>query len=167
MSKRFGRQQKRRARQRIEMLEKELHTCRALGARNRDIVERTARVLGTDLIVFDPAEINQAGGGNERIVKRIRGLKKQLLDAGDWWNIEDVQCAVEESVFWYDVLQSNGVHVDTSRAVHFRVSYGDRRYGYAVSHRALAETNLPFVAEYAARALIRSIVEECRKEGIT
>lgn len=46
MSKRFGRQQKRKMRQRIAALEAKVQIVEMIGARNRQIVQDTAEVLG-------------------------------------------------------------------------------------------------------------------------
>ncbi|MDP1931948.1 MAG: hypothetical protein Q8L60_10875 [Gammaproteobacteria bacterium] len=144
MSRRFGRQQKRSMRRQIEALEaqtqrleRDLRLSRTLAARNSQIVEDTARVLGRHFITLDPVVIEL----------------KRLHDLGDWF-----KCVVETHEPMLDASDKAGQFVsaalvdiqhlpvmkarafldDMRSATHFRFKFKGREVGYAVSQRTIA-----------------------------
>lgn len=135
MSKRFGRNQKRRMRQQIERLEKDLHNhkCwlyqeRQLAARNREIVAETALVLGHQFMTLDPD------------VVVVRELDQLAYGWRAHFTPEMRVCDTAESAPSYEtmmevllpVLYGSVFADELGKHIHIRFTYAGQNVGYAI-----------------------------------
>lgn len=168
MSKRFGRQQKRKLQQRIRDLEMAHQMDRGLMDHMREkigryerTIERTARVLGEYFVTLDPAEIE------------LRSLNK----LADEWRVEHINYSHHRSSFsvasasdfvekamieiqLLPVLKCESFLDSLHGALHFRFTFNGKQAGYAISQSAIMqqpgfkEASRRNVAEAVTRAFM-------------
>lgn len=141
MSRRFGRNQKRRlieqlesAEQRAALAEKRYSEIEFLGRRNRQIVEDTAVVLGRHFATLEPETVE------------VRYLKQlwhgwEVADAEELGSAAEINCvadrAAELVARTLPIIHGEQIGADLQKRVHFRVVYQGREVGYAIDPRTL------------------------------
>lgn len=81
MSKRYGRNQRRRARERIKFLEERCTKLEDLGKQDRRIVEETAKVLGHMFPTLKPVELEVTCEGMDKISVPRMGIREDTESA--------------------------------------------------------------------------------------
>jgi hypothetical protein len=163
MSKRFGRNQKRRMREQIETLEKDLHNhkCwlyqeRQLAARNREIVAETAHVLGRHFITLEPSD---------EVVQSLDAL------AGGWrafqylpdrsYSIEQIEPTSQTIMETVLPVLWGSMHADhLSQFTHFRFTYAGKEVGYAITKEALGMLPPAWKAKRIAGEMTRQLISQ-------
>lgn len=143
MSKRFGRNQKRRMRQQIEQLEKDLHNhkCwmyqeRQLNARNREIVAETAQVLGHYFMTLDPME--QEVRDLDALIHGWRVHFPGRLDCADAaTGYEQQQQRARFMEVVLPVLYGSVFADKLGQHIHIRFTYAGHDVGYAIRLESL------------------------------
>lgn len=138
MSKRFGRNQKRRMRERIQDLESEVDTLkneirmlRRFGWENEYAVERTAQVLGSNFITLLPG-ITDA---DARDLDRWRHPIPSVLGA----SFSERAQFVHETIDYIeaDLMKGNYRFDPLRRCIHLGIDFQGERVAYALSDYAL------------------------------
>lgn len=148
MSRRFGRQQKRKLKQALADLEhkntdlkNQLSLLREFSKRNREIVEDTARLLGEHFITLEPTDIE------------IRDLKALPNE----WAVQQYELSRCGSAFaqssatefmelalakiqYLPVMKCDALLSELQSAVHFRFTFRGKTAGYAISQSAIMQT---------------------------
>jgi hypothetical protein len=150
MGKRYGRQQKRKARAEIERLEQRVSLLRYSGERNRDIVHETARVLGSHFATLDVTVIDQ---GNP-VPEWWQVLQKEGID------FRAPSASAEYCEKALSVLRIPSMRIMTDldslqRCMHFKLSYAGKAVGYAIEEATLR--NMP--KDYAVRRIAENIAD--------
>lgn len=164
MGKRFGRNQKRRMRERIQAAEADAARWKhrhdevsALGRRNRQIVEETAQVLGRHFITLDPAHV---------VVRDVDALCHG-------WRVPAVRSEEDHMAFNQTFLETvlpvlRGTHVqdDLTGERHFRFECAGEVVGYAISERALLMMRREDRVRHIAKEMALYLDCALRKEGV-
>jgi hypothetical protein len=161
MSKRFGRNQKRKMRERIAELEtdrdrwKKRHDeVRMLGQRDRLIVKETADVLGSHFITMDPdnaeiRDIDQVAHGWR--VPIMQDLPLSPLEPGAMTCRKFMERVLP-------VLHGSVIANDLRGEVHIRFKYDGEIVGYSISRRALLMMPQKYAVEKIATEMARYLV---------
>ncbi|MDF0750311.1 hypothetical protein NLU14_08715 [Marinobacter sp. 71-i] len=134
MSKRFGRSQKRRMRQEIERLQFERDMQRALGERNRQIVEETAQVLGRHFLTLDPNTV-ELQDLNQRVYGWRMIADSGALSCADFGSKLPTFETFTEIVL--PILYGSVIAGDLHQHVHIRFTHAGRDVGYGITKAAL------------------------------
>jgi hypothetical protein len=165
MSKRYGRNQRRKAKAEIaelsHLVEAKGHQIRALqyqGARNQEIVNRTAEVLGNYFITLQPEEREIPGLRVLETGLRIHDsqYEKGVFDgriSGDANNT-----AVMERVL--PIIHGTSFADELRRRVHFRIYYNGHPVGYAIDEQSLALMPREYAERKIAGEMARYLMRE-------
>ena len=164
MSKRFGRNQKRRMREQIEALEKDLHNhkCwlyqeRQLAARNRQIVAETAEVLGRDFMTLNPIEQEvrdlNALMPNWRV--HIPGAQSYRFDQNDR---EPQYGEFVETVL--PVLLGSIRFSHLCHRVHIEFTYAGKHVGYAIATDSLLQLPRAWAVRRIANEMAKQLISQ-------
>ncbi|MDP2346752.1 MAG: hypothetical protein Q8N34_03395 [Gammaproteobacteria bacterium] len=172
MSRRFGRQQKRRLLQEIEWQREDIQQVVQMlrsaesmldaSRKERDRYERividTADLLGKYFITLNPTVIEL----------------KSLTDLGDYWTVVNQRVTpvsaahaaeyveeVIEHIQRLPVLRCRAILDDLEKLVHFRFTFNGKDAGYAISHSYFSKKqhHLPVVRRNVALAVGRLLVD--------
>ena len=153
MSKRFGRQQKRRLKAQVAYLEGELATVRTLGETNRQIVADVAQTLGQHFVCLPPSSMRVTANAD------VVYMHKQIRDLGEALTTPPFHAAFVPHAL--HVIKADVIDVDPIReAVHIRVDYPDGRAGYALSRMALEAIPKRVLFEHIAKNIAHQITQE-------
>lgn len=162
MSKRYGRQQKRKAALEIETLNEAVQRAidknmvlQMLSARNSQIVKDTARVLGPNFITLDAESVRQSNP----LVERWRTSAYEELNVA---SVEDCAqyCAEAFRVLDLPVMGFKSMRDEMRGQVHYRIKYDRIQVGYAIQMQTLQ--HMP--KDVAVRTIMREMVEQFSKE---
>lgn len=133
MSKRYGRNQKRKAAARIAELERKLKYSEQAGHRNRRIVEETAAVLGRHFITLEPdcvvvQNMDQVARGWRTVF--MSDTPNYFYSSGGF----DEAAFVERAL---PVIYCSDVARELQKEVHIRFKYNGRDFAYGISEKAL------------------------------
>ena len=166
MSKRFGRNQKRRLKREIENLENSLHTHvdSAKWMRDRlnvceDTIRLTAEVLGKHFCTLPPKTIASLGLDNllvYRMSKRVE-FPTAMYEAD---NLKNLACSVQNAVHELDMYAVEMRTYQVRDMVHVRINGPrDERYAYALSgemkHRYPKQRLIEQVSRELAELMVR------------
>jgi hypothetical protein len=153
MSKRFGRNQRRAARERVAKLEQALKMDRALlahvGERKRQLegeIANAKRIAGRMSVLFDPQTMS------------IPGQARAMVDAAQsaWFDptrsIEDFTTASLQRIP-LDVLLTKVDPHKLRSAVHVKVQFSDHAVGYAATEEALHYMPEDVFIEHTSRSI--------------
>ena len=146
MSKRFGRQQKRKLNATITELETRLADVKKqyrglveLAARNKQIVDDTARVLGEHFITLDPTVIDlqylRELGNEYRHTDRSYVRGGTLNDSLTSEYVERALCAIQH----LPVLKCEAYLSEVRSAVHYMFTFNGKTAGYAIAQSVIAQ----------------------------
>lgn len=155
MSKRFGRNQKRKLKAQVERLEKEHVAARnTVGWYTKRVYElererdNVMRCLGVTFVGLDPALLDYE-------------LSKWADGRGQFQYMSPLDTRETMHLLDYKVDDQRW----PQQEMHFRFRLADREVGYAISGRALYSTRVPadYLAEQMAREMARMLVDDIRK----
>lgn len=155
MSKRFGRNQKRRMREQIAQLEQSVEMDRALLTRQsrkigdyESFVQIVGEAVGREAVISGKPTLLKIGGGSRhefQMIPRQPPLSLECLDSG----FEDT-AAIRVEIM--RLLNVKAIRDSLSRQMHVRVQFADGNVGYAMSDCA--------IDRMSEEELIRVIVPE-------
>ncbi|WP_417518770.1 hypothetical protein [Marinobacter sp.] len=163
MSKRFGRNQKRKLKEQARAAEAQCETYRQwyeqsemLGARNRRIVEATAEVLGNHFITLPPDELSISS-----LDLLQTGLRVSHQSSLPPWDVnaslDRMQTFLERTLpALYGTVHLNELQQHT----HFRLTYEGRPVGYTIQQSSLALLPKDVVIERVATELAQHFQHE-------
>ncbi len=137
MSKRYGRQQKRKAKAEMQRLTVALDSHKATINQAISIVEM-ARNISKNSICFEPAYVND--NYHRHILARINDVRFELPRAGEAF-CSEVLKIVDIYKLEVELRES-----DFERAVHFRVGFGHNVAGYSISQEGLKHVPIESIA---------------------
>ena len=147
MSKRYGRQQKRKAKAEIEMLNEMLKRRSDTISKAANIID-IARKINPNSVCFDPKSV---GLGVDRYA--IQRLNSQSFD------LSTANQACTENAFINVVdlykLESNLEDSDFNRSIHFHVRIGGNARGYSISKEGLRDVPIDFISNEIAKSFKR------------
>lgn len=165
MSRRYGRNQKRAHRERIEALQAAMQMDRGLmtsmGRKLRDAneqIEQVHRVLGEHTALLPPKRMALPGPALDRINLRMVG-PVNLTQHGmkDVW--ADPMRMLPLPVLLTRVKREGNPYED---AVHIKVTFGDGQVGYALSELAIQTTPTDVLVQEISRAVAERLVSELK-----
>ena len=166
MAKRFGRNQRRKMRERIAALDTALFMDRALQKRQRAMIDYLAhelstarRIAGNLSVLFETSDRPMRLSGpvqREIRVHKVEPLRAPSENSGD--AIATTVQAVPLPVMVADLDQDK-----MSDAVHTRVCFGDGRWGYAVSGLAIQAMPFDVLVERMSKELALQIAHDLKK----
>lgn len=156
MSKRFGRNQKRKMKEQLALQEKKINKLEANRQEYSELkycVELTAKVLGRYFVTLPP---------ERRIFDKIpKQIQHMLHDSSKkWWSASDS----DVSKITYTINLLNVILTDIEfdylrNAIHFRVSAGyNDNYAYSMSNEAIAMIPIESLIEHMASTLSKSFL---------
>lgn len=167
MSKRFGRNQKRKARQAIDQanawIANKDETIKLL-LRTNDIqskaIDDTVRVLGRRFFTLPPDEMDL-----DYRLDRVRlPVMRELgpyMTARNSDNIAKLSMALHE----VEIMRPETVRDELRRAVHFNVRYAGGRWGYAISDQAIRECPEDMLTQMISQELANYIARDLKNPG--
>ena len=155
MSKRFGRNQRRKMRKRIEHLESDNRLKSTLMQRNQRIVEDVARILGRYFVGLDPEfqeikYIDQMFPGWRAMVKRDH-FNPGPIPMGEF--VEMILPVLRGSRFIDDLRQQ----------MHIRFVYDGTEVGYALDRQALLNMPRDLAIRNLAEAMARQLADSLNR----
>lgn len=167
MSRRYGRNQRRRARERIKDLETALAMERSLLhyaseklKEVRRINESINRIVRENTILRPPSTMIVDGPARDRIQLGVIGNPR--LFYSDTGSIEEMRRSTEQACVILAKLEYDHVLLRQ----HAIVSFADRRWCYAISEEAAAVlARAGELEKYVAQVLARQISEDIKKAG--
>ena len=157
MSKRFGRSQRRKMRSQVDRLNADLSSAqrsirelKALGARNQNVVEETAHVLGRHFITLDPSQeevfaLDQLAHG-WRVGMSSRNIESFYVDGG-------APSPLKICEILLPILHGSVQVDDLRQRVHVRFTYSGRNVGYGISLKSLMLLPPRIMAERIGREM--------------
>ena len=149
MSRRFGRQQRRRLTKQINDLEAkvvslkhQLDELREIAKRNRRIVEDTANLLGRYFITFDPTDIELARLSDLADEWRVQHYNFSIYDHRSAFEFSSASAFMERSISAIQglpVMKCKAFLDEIRGAVHFRFTFNGKTAGYAISQSAIMQ----------------------------
>lgn len=169
MSKRFGRNQRRRMRERIaaselllEMQQKTIKEQRMLMQENRETVRRVAEVLGKRFAALPVTKMD--GGHSSRIPDRLRMESISLIERGSW--LSNATQVVNESLKYLELPVMETTLRELQGVQHVRVYYGGcEKVGYAISESAFHSLPERDLVEMVSKELATHLVREMKQEN--
>jgi hypothetical protein len=163
MSKRFGRNQKRKMKEQIETAnaiagrESELrHELEMIGDRNRRIVKDTARILGNYFISLEPStkDVRYI----HQLIEGIRIPKKQSISFDLTKDFDTLQQAffVEQVL---PVIYGSTHRDDLMDRIHYRIEYKGKKVGYALDQKSMDIIPNDLLIDRIARTVAECFVE--------
>ncbi len=169
MSRRYGRNQRRAHRERIEALDQRNVALQAAMTMDRgllasttgklrdakDQIERVRRTLGPNTALLPPLTVALQGDARNRVMLEAFGGRPPSL-AYDGSMSSMGQCAqdVELPALLSRVGRDGGPH---GRAVHVKVRFADQQLGYAISEEAMRDLPLEILVGDIAQALAEQL----------
>ncbi len=167
MSKRFGRNQRRKLREELAQANKERHHWmheyrkeREAGARNRETVEETARVLGSAFITLPPQCVEVED------VDRLAYGWRTCMDRAIPWVQPDQStpsaCEFVDAVLPVLLYNSTKRLDSLFSERHFRFTRGGRVMGYGISDNALGMLSPKGAARRISEEVAAMIMQDFR-----
>ena len=158
MSKRFGRQQKRKMRASVERLELDNKMIKHSSRRNDEIVRNTAEILGRHFCGLDP-EIMGVSYAQEVIERglRIHGCSRVDMGAVAFDHISEPSYIVEHLL---PVIHAEHMEDNFDGSQHFKVSHGDKVVGYAISAQGLSTMGHRIALQRISREIAEQLLRE-------
>lgn len=156
MSKRYGRQQKRKAREEINNLKYKVACLNSVVDKNERIVQRTAEILGENFVSLDAAamDVGFPLPGTLRIPKR-RDAEFFGLNT----DAKYVDAALD--ILEFPIMTMRSAKDTLRDCMHFRLQHNDKTVGYTINEFSLREmprlTVIEIVSEEIAGMLYESI----------
>ncbi|WP_428398262.1 hypothetical protein [Marinobacter salarius] len=140
MSKRFGRNQKRRMREEIAAVSAERDSLRewlnqeiALGARNRQIVDETAQVLGRRFMTLEPEVVEV-----QALDQLAHGWRAHFMPKLQPYDMTNATPSYETMMeVLLPVLYGSVFADELGRHIHIRFTYAGQDVGYAIGLNSL------------------------------
>lgn len=152
MSKRLGRQQKRKFREQVRRLEEQLGQSKAEyrrlyreSSQNRLAVESALEILGEHFVAFEPKDSGVEIPEEIEVYKYILDTAKHRH--GDL--AELLRYALE--VLTLPVSNMTAVLADLRPMIHFKHTFGGEYRGYSIDCATLAKMSTEMAADYMAR----------------
>jgi hypothetical protein len=169
MSKRFGRNQRRRMREQVAGLEQAVQMDRALLQRQRgelhelsEEIRDAKAIVGAYSVVLEPDRLRVNGPPRD-----VVELPLPLLPNDEFVLADDDSAPpsyVEERVP-LSVMLARVDEDQMKRAVHVRVEFAGGQWGYGMSQQAMAKLPARQLTKTIARELARVIAPEIRKRA--
>jgi len=167
MSRRYGRNQRRRARERIKDLETTIAMDRSLLRQTtarleeaREINASIQRIVGANSILLPPQRVTMDGVARDRILFGVQANLRSFYGAPG--SIRDMQYTVNELRVMLSKLEAD----HTLLQQHVIVNFAGRRWGYAINEEAaVALARAGELEQYVAQVLARQISEDLKKAG--
>jgi hypothetical protein len=163
MSRRFGRNQRRAASERVAELEQALQMDRALlahvGERKRQLEQEISdakRIVGHMSVLFDPVAIRLDGPARSEI--QLFSHSAVMEDAAPFFHAQSKTIPLD--VMIAAVKKKDGGAFDS--AVHCKVMFDDGCWGYAISEAALRLMPEDILVERIARELAMTIGQQLK-----
>lgn len=170
MSKRFGRNQKRKLKQELENQKEALKMANGLNDylsknnnKNVDMLQNVRRVLGEYTALLDPQTQNIEASPRSDLIELARVARNQNMFAypGDQ--------AINDYSLHRDVLYLlNFVKHDDplNLATHLEFRYKDGKVGYAISEQAMQNLPEDYLAGQIANEMAKMLVQNYRKKSV-
>lgn len=165
MSKRFGRNQKRRAREHIERLEKELADVRASpsilfreNSRLKRDIDLVRRALGPNSCLLEP--VKQQMNSDPEPKMRTHAIRRRppMFE-------ENISPTAKIDDVTMDVLLAS-VNIDKwMNSLHFKFYFRDRTIGYAVSEEAVANIPRDVLVDIMSHEVAELLVQKLKEVG--
>lgn len=167
MSRRYGRNQKRAHRAQITALahkvdiqERQLSELRILGARNRQIVKKTAQVLGKFFVTLPPH--NEVVRQMDELAPYWRLPNPTVMDPlGTIWDKDVVEEALE--VLELPIMDCKVARDWIGQDVHVAFTHEGKVVGYAISRRSLQELPLEIAVHEISTKMADMLIHELRE----
>lgn len=162
MSRRYGRNQRRRARERIKDLETTIAMDRSLLRQTtarleeaREINASIQRIVGANSILLPPQRVTMDGVARDRIQFGVTAKPPPLYGAPE--SIRDMRYATKELCVMLSKLEEDHALLQQ----HVIVNFAGRRWGHAINEKAaLALARAGELEIHVARLLARQISQD-------
>jgi len=164
MANRFGRNQRRKMRERIGNLEEAIFMDRALQKRQRAMIDDLAqelanarRITNNLAVIFEasdrPMQLSGPARREIQVMKQLQ-LKPSSIDSwGEHAGVEQLPLPVMVAELDQDKLAG---------AIHTRVRFGDGQWGYAVSELAIQAMPFDVLVERLTKELAHQIAHDLK-----
>ena len=168
MSKRFGRNQKRKMAKQLAHSQETTNTykhwyfqCSALLEKNQQVVEDTARIMGSHFLTLDPktVEVKTLDGmalGWRVYVAQRRAQYAEAIHP----NLPQPRDLLEKMLY---ILEFSAAPNTMRDEQHFRFRYKGKQVGYAISNRALALEPKHRIIERLSKEMAIMLADELLK----
>lgn len=177
MSQRFGRNQRRRAREAIQAAQEEVHALRyALDVNNALIQEQgrklreaeafareVARMVGREAVIAGvPTQFDAGMPRDEALKYGIRTTPPRQFD--NWIDAADVMSVQAVRYEILRLLDVRTIRDIMSQQMHVRVQLADLTTGYSMSEMALSRMTAREIAQRIAPEIAQHLAEQLKKQ---